>query len=234
MDHLLRAFKLLFLLLIATSAAAQQAPVPRQDPAVVRQVVEQFLHTQSTGLPGQVSITVNPLDRLNLAGCAAPEAFLPPGSRVWGRTTVGVRCTTPVNWSVYISANVHVMGEYLSTATALAQGKLIEPQDLVKTKGDLTLLPPGILTDASQAVGRTLGVSLAGGSPLRQDSLRMQQVVQQNQTVRLVTNGRGFRVSSEAKALNNASEGQVVQARAANGQVISGVAKAGGIVEISY
>ena len=28
-----------------------------------------------------------------VAACAAPEPFLPAGARLWGSTTVGVRCT---------------------------------------------------------------------------------------------------------------------------------------------
>lgn len=222
-------------LLFAQSAAAQQTSSAKQDPAAIREVVEQFLHTQTAGLPGQVNITVNTLDsRTNLAACVAPEPFLPGGSRAWGKTTVGVRCSVPANWTVYISATVRVVGEYLTTAAPLAQGQTIGPRDIVKAKGDLTLLPVGILTDASQAVGRNLAVSLAVGTPLRQDSLRNQQVVQQGQSVRLMTNGPGFRVGTEGRALNNGSEGQVIQARTANGQVISGIARLGGVVEVTY
>jgi flagella basal body P-ring formation protein FlgA len=41
-------------------------------------------------------------------------------------------------------------------------------------------------------------------------------------------------VSSDARALNNANEGQLTQVRTPAGQVISGIAKLGGIVEITY
>jgi flagella basal body P-ring formation protein FlgA len=222
-------------LLQTQAAAAEQTAATRQDAGAVRQIVEQFLRTQTAGLPGQVNISVHPLDsRTNLAACAAPEAFLPGGGRAWGKTTVGVRCTVPVNWTVYVSATVQVISEYLATAAPLAQGQVIGTNDVIKMKGDLTLLPAAILTDISQAVGRTAAVSLATGTPLRQDALRQQQAVQQGQAVRLVTNGPGFSVASEGRALNNGAEGQVVQARTAGGQVISGIAKAGGVVEISY
>lgn len=234
MDLKLRVIKFLAGVLFASSAAAQQTALPRQDPALVKQAVEHFLQTQTAGLPGKPEISVNPLDRLNVAACAAPEPFMPAGSRLWGKTTVGVRCTTPAAWTVYISATIRVMADYLTTAAPLAQGKVIEAGDIIKTKGDLTSLPPGILTAPSQAIGRSLAVSLIAGSPLRQDSLRAPQAIQQNQAVRLVTAGSGFKVSTEGKALNNAAEGQIVQARTANGQLVSGVAKAGGIVEVSY
>ncbi len=222
-------------LLLASTAAAQQSASSKQDPAVIRTVVEHFLRTQTAGLPGQVSITANTINpRSKLAACAAPEPFMPPGSRVWGRTTVGVRCTVPVAWTVYISATINVVAEYLTAAAPLAQGQLVGPHDIAKVRGDLTLLPAGILTDPSQAIGRSLTLSLRAGTPLRQDALRAQAAVQQGQTVRLMSAGAGFRISSEAKALNNAAAGQIVQARTAAGQVISGIAKTGGIVEVTY
>lgn len=226
---------LILLLALLVPAAYAQNAVPRQDTGVLRNTVEQFLRKQATGLPGEVKIAVGSIDpRLNLPACTVPEAFLPPAGRAWGKTTVGVRCSTPSQWTMYVPATVRVLGAYVAAAAPLAQGQSIGPDDIATVKGDLTALPAGIITDPAQAVGRTVAFSLALGTPLRQDSLRSQQAVQQGQVVRLVTSGPGFSVSGEARALNNAVEGQIAQARTPAGQVISGVAKAGGIVEVAY
>ena len=226
--------KLLPVLLLMAQAAAAQAPA-RQDLALLRQNVQQFLQIQSTGLPGQVTVTVGPLDpRLNLAACPDPQAFLAPGSRAWGKTTVGVRCAAPSPWTVYIQANVAVLADYIASAVPLAQGQAIEAGQLLSMKGDLTALPAGIATDMGQVVGRSANVSLPSGTPLRLDTLRSRQVVLQGQLVRVVSSGAGFRVSAEAKAIANASEGQVVQVRTPGGQQISGVARAGGVVEVAF
>lgn len=226
---------LALLLLSFVPIAAAQTSALRQDPALVHQVAEQFLHAQARGLPGQVSITVSKLDpRLDLAACAAPQAFMPTGSRVWGKTTVGIRCTVPTPWTVYIQATVSVVAGYIVSAVPLAQGQIVSASDLATMQGDLTALPTGIITDASQAIGRTVTLSLQAGTALRQDSLRSLPAVQQGQTVRLVSVGPGFQVSAEGQALTSASEGQLVQARTQNGQMIRGVAKAGGVVEVSY
>jgi len=223
------------LLLMFMQIAVAQTGGLRQDPAAVRQIAEQFLHAQTRGLPGQVSISVNKLDpRLDLAACAAPQAFMPSGSRVWGKTTVGIRCTVPTPWTVYIQAKVSVVADYIVAAAPLAQGQIISASDLATMQGDLTTLPTGIITDATQAIGRTVTLSLQAGSALRQDSLRSQPAVQQGQTVRLVSVGPGFQVSSEGQALTSAGEGQWVQARTQGGQMIRGIAKAGGVVEVSY
>jgi flagella basal body P-ring formation protein FlgA len=95
-------------------------------------------------------------------------------------------------------------------------------------------LPPGIVMDQSQAIGRTATISLAVGTPLRQDILRNAPAVQQGQTVRLVSGGAGFRVSTEGHALNSGGDGQMIQARTPSGHTVSGVARLGGIVEVSY
>lgn len=230
-------FSLYLTLLAALSLLAGSAhgQAQRQDAAALKQVVEHFLRTQTSGLPGQVNISVGQIDtRTALAPCAATEAFLPGRSRVWGKTTVGVRCAAPSPWTIYVGATVQVIAEYIATAAPLAQGQVIGPNDMVRVKGDLTALPNGVITDTSQAIGRTVTASLAAGMPLRSDTLRAQQAVQQGQTIRVVSSGPGFQVSTDAKALNNAAEGQVAQARTTSGQVVSGIARAGGVVEVTY
>ena len=222
------------LLVLAGAASAQTAPA-RQDHGVLRQTASQFLTVQAGGLPGQITVTVGAIDpRLNLAACAAPEAFLPNGARAWGKTSVGVRCVAPSPWTVYIPAMVQVQGEYLAAAVPLAQGQTIGPNDIARVSGDLTALPPGIVTEQSQAVGHTLARSVAVGAPLRQDALRSQQAVAQGQVVRLVSSGPGFKVTADGRALANGSDGQVVQVKTQNGQVVSGVARAGGTVEVTF
>jgi flagella basal body P-ring formation protein FlgA len=225
------------LLALAAPIAPQSAPsVPaRQDPNALRAVAEQFLLAQAAGLPGEVSVKVGAVDpRTALAGCPAPEAFLQPGARAWGKTTVGVRCTAPSAWTIFIQAQVNVKADYVAAAVPLAQGQAVEQGQLMLVKGDIAAMPNGIITDMAQAIGRTPTVSLAAGTPLRLDTLRSKPVVQQNQAVRLMLNGNGFSVSAEGRAIGTAGEGQVVQVRTPSGTVVSGTAKAGGMVEVAF
>ena len=207
----------------------------RQDLPALQQVAEQFLKMQTSGLPGSVTVDVDPVDaRLNLTACIEPQAFMPNGARLWGRTTIGIKCVAPAPWTVYVRANVQVISDYLVAAVPLVQGQTIGASDVTRMRGDLSALPNGIITNESQAVGRVVSMSVRAGTPLRMDSVRNQRVVQQGQSVRVVSNGPGFQISTEARALTNASEGQMAQARTTAGQVVSGIAKAGGILEINY
>lgn len=232
---------LLFLLytlagpLAATPTQTLSQTLERQDLAVLRLTVQQFMQKQAIGLPGDVIIEVGQVDtRLTLPACLQPEPFLAHGSRLWGKTSVGVRCVAPSSWTIYLTANVHVMTDYIAAATPLSQGQTIGSADITKLHGDLSMLPAGVITDTAMAIGRTTLSSVQLGAPLRQDTLRAHQAVQMGQTVRLLSSGPGFQVTTEGRALNNAAEGQTVQARTPTGQVISGIAKAGGILQVAY
>lgn len=234
MNHLTRTLLAVLTALPLLAQAAPTTPV-RQDANALRAVAEQFLLTQAAGLPGEVSVKVGAVDpRTALGHCPAPEAFLQPGARAWGKTTVGVRCTAPSVWTIFIQAQVNVKAEYVAAAVPLAQGQPVEQGQLMLVKGDIAAMPNGIITDMGQAIGRTPTVSLAAGTPLRLDTLKSKPVVQQNQAVRLVLNGNGFSVSSEGRAIGTAGEGQVVQVRTGSGTVVSGTAKAGGMVEVAF
>ncbi len=215
-----------FLLLTPFAVQAQES---------LNNTLDHYLRTQTRGLPGEVTYVIGQLDpRTQLTPCSAYEPFLPAGSRLWGKATVGVRCLGPSTWTIYIPVQVNVSGNYLITAKAVAAGQQLGASDVVVRKGDLGTLPANILTDPAQAIGKTVKSGAAAGQPLRSDALIAPWAVQQGQNVKLVTKGAGFSASSEGKSLNNAAEGQVVQVRTGSGQSVSGIARAGGVVEISY
>lgn len=217
--------------------AAEVLPVvtPKQDLSSVRAKIDEFLVRQTEGYPGKASISVGAIDNnLKLAPCPNIEVFLPPGSRAWGKTSVGVRCQAPTVWAIYVQAKVGVTAKYLVASGPLAQGHVVASQDLMYENGDLTQLPAGVFTDPDQAIGRIVHVSLNAGTVLREEMLKLPPAVQQGQTVQLVSIGNGFKISSEGQAINNASEGQVVQVKVASGQLISGIARRGGQIEVGF
>jgi flagella basal body P-ring formation protein FlgA len=227
----LRRIVTVALLALPAWAAAQE----RQDPAAIQLAVEHYLKTQTAGLPGAVTITVGAVfPRTALAPCPALEVFQPAGARNWGSTMVGVRCNGPATWTLYVAAQVRVMGSYVVTARPVSPGQPLAPADLTTQQGELTQLPSSVLTDVRQAVGKTPTVNLLPGEPLKQEMLKAQLAVQQGQTVKVQTAGNGFRVSAEGLALNNAQEGQLAQVRTASGQTVSGVARGAGVVEVRF
>lgn len=226
---LLLALASLVLALLSHGAQA------RQDPAAIKQVVEEFLGVQMRGLPGEASFSVGPFDpNNNLLPCGLLEAFNPPGARAFGRTHVGVRCQAGANWQVYVPVQIRLVGDYLVAARPLVMGEPIAPGDVVSRRGDLGEMPSGVLTREELALGQTPRMSIGVGQALRADMLKREAAVQAGQNVKVVSRGAGFAVSTEGQAMNNAADGQLARVRITSGQTISGVARAGGLVEISF
>lgn len=226
--------RLLFrtLLLLAAILAALPGVLAANE---LQAMVENHVRQQTRGYPGDVSISVGQLGPgTNMPPCSRMEAYTPAGGRLWGRSHVGIRCLAPNPWSVLLPVQIRVSGGYVAAARSLPAGQTVQEGDLATLSGDLTALPQGVVTEARQAVGKTLKMSVAAGQPLRGDLLLAPLVIRQGQTVRLISRGPGFSVSSEGKAINNAAEGQVAQIRMPNGQVVSGVAQADGTAETSF
>ena len=216
-------------LLCAHVALGQQAPQP------VLETARELLARETAGLPGAVEISVGPFDPANqLPACAALEAFLPVGTRAWGRISVGIRCVSPVVWTIYLPARIAIVTDYLVTIRPIRPGQIIGPEDVAVERGDLAAQPSNTLTDPARAIGHHARYAVASGNTLRADMLRLPPAVQQGQAVKVVGRGSGFSVTNEGRALNRAAEGETVRVRLPNGQVVTGTARAGGVVELGF
>lgn len=228
--HILAA--LCCLLLISSPASAGTGV---QDLGIIRKTVEHFVQQNTAELPGQVTSTVGAIDpRLQLPSCETPEVFLPAGSRLWGNATVGVRCQSATPWTIYVPVSVRIMAQTTVATRPLSAGQTVSQADVAMQSSDLSQLPPGVITDPALAIGKTVIIGASTGQAFRHDMLRAPQVIQQGQTVKLMAKGNGFQVTAEGKALANATLGQVVSVRTQSGQVISGIAKQNGVVEVNF
>ncbi|QVN17629.1 flagellar basal body P-ring formation chaperone FlgA [Burkholderia pyrrocinia] len=215
------------------AAVAQSATPPgQQDPDSIRRAALAFLQQQIAGLPGKTTATVTTAFPRGLAACTTLEPFLPTGARLWGRTTVGVRCAGERPWTVYLQAKVAVQATYYVAARQIAPGEPLGAADLIARDGDLTVLPLAVITDPAQAIGSTALARISAGLPLRQDMLKSAASVSAGQTVRVVAAGPGFTISAEGSVLANAAPGQSVRVRMAAGQIVTAIVKDAGTVEI--
>ncbi|VWD24461.1 flagellar basal body P-ring formation chaperone FlgA [Burkholderia lata] len=216
----------------AANAAQPATPPGQQDPESIRRAALAFLQQQVAGLPGKTTATVTTAFPRGLAACTTLEPFMPTGARLWGRTTVGVRCAGERPWTVYLQAKVTVQATYYVAARQIAPGEPLSAADLVARDGDLTVLPLAVITDPAQAIGATALARISAGLPLRQDLLKSAASVSAGQTVRVVAAGPGFTISAEGSALASAAPGQSVRVRMAAGQIVTAIVKDAGTVEI--
>jgi len=242
----------------AGDAAGRSAPSAAQDHARIRNTVTQFVEQQTAALPGKATYQIDEIDRrIALPPCANFEAFLPPGSQLIGKTSVGVRCApssrqeetqeknqeknmagqTRTNdsrtngWSIFVPVQIRVSLNLLTSARQLPPGHTLQEHDLASQTTEASRTEG--FTDPQQVLGKVLRYGISAGQVLREDMLRQPYSVKQGQVVQIAVQGNGFSIRSEGVALNNAGEGQAVQIRVSSGRVVSGVARAGGLVEIA-
>ena len=221
---------LCLLLLQSIAADAASAP-PAQSNAQITGLVAAFVQQQTATLAGKVDYRIEELDpRIALSPCAKLQAFLPGGSQLIGKTSIGVRCAEQNGWQILVPVRIKVTLELLTSARQLPTGHTLQEQDIARQTVEISRTEG--YTDADQVIGKVLRYSIAAGQILRSDMLRAPYSVTQGQTVQITAKGNGFDIRSEGVAMNNASEGQTVQVRVGSGRMISGTARSG-TVEIS-
>jgi flagella basal body P-ring formation protein FlgA len=182
----------------------------------------------------RVEVSVGELDgRIKLAPCTRMEPYLPPGLKPWGRTRLGIRCVEgPTRWNVFLPVTVRVYAQALVAATALPGGSQLSAASLALAEVDLAEDPSPAIAEPALAVGRTTARPLAAGEPLRMSHLRPKQWFAAGDTVKVLAIGRGFAITSEGRALAPGIEGRTVRVRAANGRILTGMARAPHTVEV--
>ena len=219
------------ILLFAFRPAMAAGGGEQQSHAAIHEVAESFVREQTATLPGRVTVKVDNIDRrLTRPACRNLEAFLPPGSRLFGNGMVGIRCPGRKGWTLFIPVHIKVTVEMLVANRPLSPGQILADGDFSRQEGELT--QNGVVIDPAEAVGKVLKYAVGAGQVLRQDMLRPPYMVKQGQVVHLQIDGGGFSVSSEGQALNNASEGQDVRVKTDSGKVVSGKAMADGMVKV--
>lgn len=232
------ALALLCSLVTGPGSAWAQGPAVRHaaveaDPAT-GDPIHAFVHRSLPASPNgtRVEVVVGQLDpRLRLAPCRRIEPYLLAGTRLWGRTSIGVRCLEGAQWSVTLPITVSVFGPALVAAEALPAGSPAALAPVRLEQAELTRESGTPLTDPGQLLGRSLIRPIAAGQILRLEHLKIQPNVTAGDPVRIEMVGRGFVVQAEGQALMAGAEGQSIRARTESGRIVAGTLR-GRTVEI--
>lgn len=174
--------------------------------------------------PLRLEVAVGAIDsRLRLAPCGNVEAYMPPGARLWGRSRIGLRCIDGMaKWNVSLPVTVKAFGQAWVVRGQVLAGSPVAQNDVVSAEVDWAEDTSPVLVDPSLWLGQTAARNLSTGQVLRQGTVRPTQVFQAGTQVRVVAEGRGFEVSSDAQALSVGVVGQMTRVRMDNGRITSG------------
>lgn len=220
----MRASRLLLLLLLPATlpglAHAQANRPALQDPAAVVAQAQALLEEQAAMWPGRPQIHVDTPRIVNQAACDQLEASL-SGSGLQPRTPVTVRCLAPQPWTIYLQANVQILGSYYVANRLIQRDQTLSLDDLDTREGDL-LRNRRLIGDPAHIVGWIATRRIRAGGAIESGALRDPNAIERGQQVRTVARGAGFVVSSEGQALEAGGPGARIQVRTPGGQIITG------------
>lgn len=171
--------------------------------------------------------------RLRLAPCGNVEPYLPVGTRLWGKAQVGLRCVDGVSrWNVMIPVTVNAFGPAWVMRGQVSAGAVLTESDVVRSEVNWADDTNPVLRDRGAWEGLVATRPLTTGQTLRQGMVKPAQVFQAGAPVRVVAQGVGFSVSSDAQALSAGVVGQIARVRMENGRISTGVVLDGKTVQI--
>ena len=239
-----RALLCTTLVLAGLGAALGSAPSRAQavaDPAMdlggltQRWLDDALARNQSGGLPLRMEVSVGLLDsRLRLAPCARVEPYLPAGSRLWGRTRLGLRCVEGATaWNVFLPVTIKAFGPGWVLSSNVASGAVLTAADASEAEVDWAAEAAPVVSNPDQWVGQVAARQLMAGQTVRQSMVRAPSVFRAGAQVRVLAQGPGYAVTSSGQALANGAVGQTVRVRMDNGRVVSGIVKEDGTINVS-
>lgn len=229
---LLRAAALV-LAMAAPSAWAQDAAELAK---ITQAWIDNSLRTGAAAeLPLRMEVEVGELDpRLRLAPCARVEPYLPTGSRLWGRSRLGLRCAEgSARWNVFLPITVKAFGPAWVLTGNVASGAVLAPGDAVQAEIDWAAEHAAVLADPALWAGQVAARPLQAGQALRQAMVRAPKLFEAGAQVRVSAQGAGYAVSAGGQALSAGSSGQTVRVRMDNGKVISGIVSEDGTIAVN-
>ena len=215
---------------VLSSAPLRARSAPAEGPA---QMLKIYLERATTGLPGRVEVNVGTLDeRVKLAPCNQVEPYIPRGSRLWGRSSIGLRCHDAAGWNVFLPVDIRVYAKALIASRSIGTGQIPGDADVREEEIDLTRESGVLVSQLVQLAGKTTARPLAAGQILKQEYFRAPAAVDAGDTVRVQFIGAGFAISTSGRALSQAAEGQSVRVQTDTGRFLQGIARNGRIVEL--
>lgn len=217
----------------AASAASQW-----QSHAAIRDTAQSFLEAFASSQHQQhrSEVRLGKLDsRLRVKTCdSALEAFMSPGGRTTGNTTVGVRCTDVGGWSIYVAARIDVFGPVLVARQPLARGATIKESDLKPVEHNLSNLPYGYYTDSQSIAGQLAKRTITSATVITPQMLQAPKLIKRGQRVTLIVETGPLKIRSTGKAMSDGKFGDLVNVKSDGSlRIVDGIVTSQGVIKVT-
>lgn len=198
-------------------ALTATASTPMQDLSALAGVAHEYLSVMvADEYPDAgVSIKVNAPDpRLRLQACQQPlEPFMSSGNRMGRTVSVGISCTSPKPWKIYLRAQVSIVRETVVAKRSITKGEILTPADLSLSKIDSAAMGEPAYTQVEALVGMEATRTITAGRAIRAGQVRAPQVVQRGDVIVLLAGTESLEVRMAGKALSSGAVGDSVSVR---------------------
>jgi len=201
----------------------------------LRDIVRQFIEKELPSISHATLTTeIGQLDpRLQLAACPPDQlnTYIPNDGNLLTATTIGLRCSGPKPWSLYMPVKLTVLAKAMTVRRPLSRGSVLRAEDLKLAEMDSKLLQQGYFEDPAQLVGQTLKNSLIPGSVVSQSDILVTNLINRGESVAINVIVDGIQVSTKGIALSdghlgenipvkNTSSNKVLDAKVTNKQQV--------------
>ncbi len=163
----------------------------------------------------RVDIQSKRLDpRLRLIACTSPlEAQSQGGERMMGSVTVGVSCSAPKPWRLYVQADVKIYAPVLVAVRTMGRGGILTAEDMELREMDLSRLSTGYLYDYKAAVGMALKRPVRLGAVITAGLIAPPKIVNRGDRVFIQARNSSFEVKMQGQALQDGAKGAVIRVK---------------------
>ena len=233
--HLLGSAVLFFPVILAMPTGGDASDTLWHPVNEITAAAEDYLKLTIGPLDDTIVPTAGYLDpRLQLPRCTtALEPYLRPGTKVSGRTIVGVRCAGSKPWKVYLPVFVAVMDEVLIARRSMPRGYLLRPEDVEINTRDISGLVGGYLSRTIDITGHRMKRAVARGTVIVPSLLQSEVLIKRGQSVTLTVLSESLNIKMSGKALADGAANQRIKVEnTRSGRIVEGLVRSTEQVEV--
>lgn len=223
------------LFLAASLLWANTAFATTQSLASIEAAAEEFARSHLPASASTHYVSASRLDpRLRLHACDAPlEAFSQNAAPTGARMTVGVRCTTANQWTLYVPVSVEVEVPVLVLRRALARRARVAPTDVEPQIRRLPGSAANFISDVANLQGHRLKRALPAGTAITVDVLTPDVLVRRGQRVTLIAAEGPVEIRAQGEALSDGAASDRVRVQNVTSlKVVEGVVESDSVVRV--
>ena len=209
---------------------------PWQSPESIASAAKSFAQRELRSPETRFTIAVDALDdRLRLPRCIRPlEGFIPyPATRLSRNVTVGIRCTAPKPWRLFVPVTVSVIRSVLVTTRALPRGAEVAASDVRQVERDIAGLRGTYITHIDHLTNAVTKRAIDGNTLLTMEHLRAKRMIKRGQNVTLLVDRSGLTVRMAGTAMADGHMNQRIRVQNdSSKKIVEGIVRGSDVVEI--